>query len=273
MATEKDFKEAKVRKILFESVYEDLIGPAEENETITDLPTNAYIMGMLFPADAAITEDENYRDVEFSDRFGDAALDADQNIEAAVFEDDEADDHGKSLFKKPSSAGVSFYVAKDVSKLVADISWGKYYAEEVQGEVVDGTLEEDAENKRKKPQRVYVREQEEEQVEIDLSTIGRSGELKLQKNPCVSLYIIQMELKNEYKMISVYIHNNDKAGKGDKEYEKVLFQVHMDLSDGNKSPIFMPEYECRDTGLEDEYYYQGRPVYARGRGCAAKWDV
>ena len=175
MATEKDFKEAKVRKILFESVYEDLIGPAEENETITDLPTNAYIMGMLFPADAAITEDENYRDVEFSDRFGDAALDADQNIEAAVFEDDEADDHGKSLFKKPSSAGVSFYVAKDVSKLVADISWGKYYAEEVQGEVVDGTLEEDAENKRKKPQRVYVREQEEEQVEIDLSTIGRSG--------------------------------------------------------------------------------------------------
>ena len=35
----------------------------------------------------------------------------------------------------------------------------------------------------------------------------------------------------------------------------------------------MPEYECRDTGLEDEYYYQGRPVYARGRGCAAKWDV
>ena len=261
MATEKDLKEAKVRKILLESVYEDLIGPAEENETITDLPTNAYIMGMLFPADAAITEDENYRDVEFSDRFGDAALDADQNIEAAVFEDDEADDHGKSLFKKPSSAGVSFYVAKDVSKLVADISWGKYYAEEVQGEVVDGTLEEDAENKRKKPQRVYVREQEEEQVEIDLSTIGRSGELKLQKNPCVSLYIIQMELKNEYKMISVYIHNNDKAGKGDKEYEKVLFQVHMDLSDGNKSPIFMPEYECRDTGLEDEYYYQGRPSH------------
>ena len=81
MATEKDFKEAKVRQILFESVYEDLIGPSEENEEITDVPTNAYIMGMLFPADAEITEDENYRDVEFSDRFGDAALDADQNIE------------------------------------------------------------------------------------------------------------------------------------------------------------------------------------------------
>ncbi len=273
MATEKDFKEAKVRQILFESVYEDLIGPSEENEEITDLPTNAYIMGMLFPADAAITEDENYRDVEFSDRFGDAALDADQNIEASVFEDDEADDHGKSLFKKPSSAGVSFYVAKNVTNLVAEISWGRYTAEEVQGEVVDGTLEEDAENKRKKPRKIFVREQVEEKVEIDLTAIGRSGELKLKKNENVSLYIIQMELKNDYKMISVYIHNNDKAGKGDKEYEKVLFQVNMILSDGNNSPIFTPEYECRDTGLDDEYYYQGRPVYARGRGCAAKWDV
>ena len=37
MATEKDFKEAKVRQILFESVYEDLIGPSEENEEITDV--------------------------------------------------------------------------------------------------------------------------------------------------------------------------------------------------------------------------------------------
>lgn len=211
MVTEKDFKEAKVRQILFESVYEDLIGPSEENEEITDVPTNAYIMGMLFPADAAITEDENYRDVEFSDRFGDAVLDADQNIEASVFEDDEADDHGKSLFKKPSSAGVSFYVAKNVFHLIADISWGRYLAEEVQGEVVDGTLEEDAENKRKKPRKIFVREQIEEQVEIDLAAIGRSGEIKLKKNENVSLYIIQMELKNDYKMISVYIHNNDKA--------------------------------------------------------------
>ncbi len=273
MATEKDFKEAKVRQILLNSVYEDLIGPSEENEVLSELPTSSYIMGMLFPADAVITEDENYRDVEFSDRFADAEQDADHNIEAAVFEDDEADDHGKSMFKKPSSAGISFYVKKTENKLVANIAWGKYFADEIQGEVIDGTLEEDAENKRKKPRKVFCREQVEEQVEIDLTRIGRSGEIKLQQNVNVSLYVIQIELKNEYKMISIYIHNNDKAVKGDKEYEKVLYQVQMTISDGNKSPIFFPEYQCRDTGLEDEYYYQGRPVYARGRGCAAKWNV
>ena len=32
----------------------------------------------------------------------------------------------------------------------AYINWGKYYAEQVQGEVIDETLEEDAENKKKK---------------------------------------------------------------------------------------------------------------------------
>ena len=273
MVTEKDFKETKVRQILFDSVYEDLIGPSEKGEVLSEVPTNSYIMGILFPADAAITEDENYRDVEFSDRFGDAEMDADHNIEAAVFEDDEADDHGKSLFKKPSSAGISFYVSKTVNHLIANIDWGQYYAKEIQGEVADVTLEEDAENEKKNPRRVFVREQVEEQVEIDLSTIGRSGEIKLNQNANVSLYVIQMELKNDYKMISVYLHNNDKGGKRDKEYEKALFQVHMSISDGNNTPIFLPEYKCRDTGLEDEYYYQGRPVFARGRGCAAKWNL
>jgi len=38
------------------------------------------------------------------------------------------------------------------------------------------------------------------------------------------------------------------------------------------SPIFVPEYLCRKVELEDEYYYKGRPVYARGRGCAATWE-
>jgi hypothetical protein len=272
MSKEKDFREAKVRQLILNAVKEDLIGPSSIEEELSEIPTSTYITGMLFPADAIITEDENYRDVEFSDRFSDSEQDADHNIEGTVFEDDEADDHGKSLFQKPSSAGLSFYVKKDVGRLYADISWGHYYADEVQDEIIDGTLEEDAENKKKKARKVYRREQMDETVEIDLSLIGRSGVVPLDENPMISLYIIQMELKNDYNMISIYLHNNDKAGNGDKEYEKVMFQVKMSISDGQHSPIFLQEYQCRDTGLEDEYYYKSRPVFARGRGCSAMWD-
>ena len=163
-------------------------------------------------------------------------------------------------------------LSKSVNSLVADIGWGSYYADEVQGEVIDETLEEDAENKRKKPHKVYCREQVNETVPINLQAIGRSGKISLKKNESVGLYIIQMELKNGFKMISVYIHNDDKAGKDEKEFEKVLFQVQMSIMDENHNAIFLPEYQCRDTRLEDEYYYKGRPVYARGRGCAAKWE-
>ena len=46
----------------------------------------------------------------------------------------------------------------------------------------------------------------------------------------------------------------------------------MLIADDVMSPIFVPEYKCRKVELEDEYYYKGRPVYARGRGCAAMWE-
>ena len=70
-------------------------------------------------------------------------------------------------------------------------------------------------------------------------------------------------------MVSVYLHNNDKSDGDEKEYAKVMFQVEMLIADDLMSPIFVPEYLCRKVELEDEYYYKGRPVYARGRGWKA----
>lgn len=73
-------------------------------------------------------------------------------------------------------------------------------------------------------------------------------------------------------MASVYLHNDDQSGGDEKEYEKVMFQVEILIADDLMSPIFVPEYVCRTVELEDEYYYKVRPVYARGRGCAASWE-
>ena len=54
-------------------------------------------------------------------------------------------------------------------KLKSYINWGKYYAEQVQEVVKDGTLEDDTENKKRKKQTVYIREQMKDVVEIDFS--------------------------------------------------------------------------------------------------------
>lgn len=269
MADIKNFKHAIVRQKILDAVRKDLIGPSSVNEELNEIPTSSYITGLLFPADTAVTEDENYYDVEFTEK----KFDADgESMEAGFFEEDEPEDRIKSGFQKPSSIGVSFYVSDDIQKINAYVNWGKYYAEQVQGKVIDGTFEEDAENKKKKKHTVYIREQMQDVVEIDLAQIRRSKQIPLESNGNIYIYVMKMQLDNGYKMVSVYLHNNDKSDGDEKEYEKVMFQVEMLIADDLMSPIFVPEYICRKVELEDEYYYKGRPVYARGRGCAATWE-
>lgn len=120
----------------------------------------------------------------------------------------------------------------------------KYYAEQVQGEVIDETLEEDAENKKKKKYTMYIREQMNDVVEIDFNEMGRSKQIPLESNGNIYIYVMKMQLDNGYKMVSVYLHNNDKSDGNEKEYEKVMFQVEMLIADDLMSPIFVPEYLC-----------------------------
>ena len=269
MADIKDFKHAIVRQKILDAVRKDLIGPTSDCEQLNEVPTSSYITGLLYPADTDVTEDENYNDVEFTEK----NFDADgETLEAGIFEEEEPEDRVKGGFQKPSSIGVSFYVSDNVQKVNAYINWGKYYAEQVQGEVIDETLEEDAENKKKKKHTIYIREQMNDVVEIDFNLMGRSKQIPLESNGNIYIYVMKMQLDNGYKMVSVYLHNNDKSDGDEKEYAKVMFQVEMLIADDLMSPIFVPEYLCRKVELEDEYYYKGRPVYARGRGCAATWE-
>lgn len=269
MAERSDYLYAQVRKKMLDAVRMDLIGPTKEDEALTELPTNSYITGMLYPADSDITEDENYNDVEFTE----GRLDADGNTtESVVLEDDEPDESTKGGFKKTSSIGVSFYLSDTTNELDVDVCWGTYYSDKVEGgEIVDESLEEDSENKKKKKRQVYVREQMVETVTLNLTGIERAKKISLKTNSQIYLYVIQMRLKNGYKMISVYLHNNNKGG-DEKEYERVMFQVELHVSDHDNNAVFIPEYICRKQELEDEYYYKGRPVFGRGRGCAASWD-
>ena len=269
MADIKDFKHAIVRQKILDAVRKDLIGPASDCEQLNEVPTSSYITGLLYPADTDVTEDENYNDVEFTEK----NFDADgETLEVGIFEEEEPEDRVKGGFQKPSSIGVSFYVSNDVQKVNAYINWGKYYAEQVQGEAIDKTLEEDAENKKKKKHTIYIREQMNDVVEINFNEMGRSKQIPLESNGNIYIYVMKMQLDNGYKMVSVYLHNNDKSDGDEKEYAKVMFQVEMLIADDLMSPIFVPEYLCRKVELEDEYYYKGRPVYARGRGCAATWE-
>ena len=198
MADIKDFKHAIVRQKILDAVRKDLIGPTSDCEQLNEVPTSSYITGLLYPADTDVTEDENYNDVEFTEK----NFDADgETLEAGIFEEEEPEDRVKGGFQKPSSIGVSFYVSDDVQKVNAYINWGKYYAEQVQGEVIDENLEEDAENKKKK-HTIYIREQMNDVVEIDFNEMGRSKQISLESNGNIYIYVMKMQLDNGYKMVS-----------------------------------------------------------------------
>ena len=182
----KDFKHAIVRQKILDAVRKDLIGPTSDCEQLNEVPTSSYITGLLYPADTDVTEDENYNDVEFTEK----NFDADgETLEAGIFEEEEPEDRVKGGFQKPSSIGVSFYVSDNVQKVNAYINWGKYYAEQVQGEVIDETLEEDAENKKKKKHTIYIREQMNDVVEIDFNLMGRSKQIPLESNGNIYIYV------------------------------------------------------------------------------------
>lgn len=270
MSEKSDYKYAAVRMKILTAVRTDLIGPTSDEEILTEMPTSSYITGLLYPADSTITEDENYNEVEFIEKNFDAHG---ETAEASIFEDDEPEEKSHGGFQKPSSIGVSFYIDSNVKKLNANILWGRYHVDKIQeGEHIDKSLEEDTENKRKRKKLVYVREQMNDVVEIDLSSISRSARIPLTTNSNIYIYVIQLKLDNGYTMLSVYLHNNDEIQGEEKEYEKVMFQVEMCITDDEMNPIFVPEYICRKSELEDEYYFKGRPVFARGRGCAAVWN-
>jgi len=107
MADIKDYKHAIVRQKILDAVRQDLIGPGSPEEVLNEIPTSSYIAGLLYPADSAVTEDENYFDVEFTEKKFDSEG---ESMEASIFEEEEPEDRIKGGFQKPSSIGVSFYI-------------------------------------------------------------------------------------------------------------------------------------------------------------------
>lgn len=53
------------------------------------------------------------------------------------------------------------------------------------------------------------------------------------------------------------------------EVESMMFQVKMEIE---CEQGFVSESFARNNSFDDEYYYIEKPIFARGRGCAATWN-
>ena len=262
MRDDEAFKFAAAREKILEAVRTDLMGPQCVDEVLDELPTSSYITGMLYPADTDMSEDEKFNEHDFTVEEFHSENETSQGVE-----ENEPDERSKGGFKKQSSLGISCYVDDSVNNIVVSINWGSYKKDQIKKvEMVKGI-------KKEVTKTVYVRKQEEDTINIDLNSFSRYKKITLETDSQLVLNVVQMNFENNHKMISVHLYNCRDNSEREKEYEKVLFQVELMLADEDLNPIFLPEHVCRKQELDDEFYYKSRAVYARGRGCAATWNV
>jgi len=248
MGNAEAFKFAAAREKILKAIRVDLLGPQYEDEVLDESPTISYITAMLYPADTSMSEDEEFDEHDFTaDEFHS------ENETNQGLEEDEPDERPKGGFKKQASLGISCYVDVSVHNLNVSIKWGSYAKDRV------------------KTKTVFIREQQGDIVNIDLDSFERFVKIPLEVDKQLVLHVVQMNLEDNHKMVSVHLYNKRDNSDRENEYEKILFQVELTISDEEQSPIFLPEYLCRKQEIEDEFYYEKRAVYARGRGCAATW--
>lgn len=246
---------AKVRDKIIEALNADLIGPLEVEEMLDESPLSTYITGMLYPLKSQASSES---ELENNDFVSDTIEDEKDTLE------EDYEDKVVSKFKQQSSIGLSFYVSEDLNLFEVIAKWGEYTKDKVE-------IEEDVESGKKKSKKTaYIREQKSEPVTIDLRSFDKAEDIPLVNDPSIKLRVIQYKLSNKHKLVSVYLYNGKQTGQ-DRDFENVMFQTELVVKGIGDSSIFLPEHKCREKEIADEFYYEKRPIYSRGHGCAARW--
>lgn len=244
------FAEAALRQKIIDALKIDLIGPIEPNEVMDQDPASEYLTGMIYAK--SLVDDLEFGEQEIGFDF---AHEEDYST-GAEEENDDVQTNGK--FEKPSSIGLSFYVKKETKIVRVVASWGDYKKREEL--VMD-------ENGKEKKEVCYARTPRSVTFEIDLSSFRKHKVFPVEEEPRVQLRVSKIGLKNEYMLVTVYLLNR-RLGDEEKTAQ-IMFQARIDAY---SEEGFYAESICRQITEAEEHFYSERPIFGRGRGCAASWD-
>lgn len=247
------FKFDEVRQKIVDMLKNDLLGPLDGDEVLDENPRHAYIVGMLAPQSETGSIASNEQEVD-----GDSAYDEGADFTAG--EEDENEPIYSNQFKVPASIGISFYVDSSIPSLNIDVSWGDYTKSSERRQNKDGE---------EVSVPLYTRQPQTETVIIDFASFGKSKEVSLICDSNVHLHISRIALKQGYSLVTVYIINKRKNPES--EIESLMFQAHIKAYSADGASVFLAEHICREVLAVDEFYFAQRPIFGRGRGCAATW--
>lgn len=246
------FEYAKTRQNIIDSLKMDLMGPMKENEILTENPMYAYIIGMLYPQSVAKSQVIGEQEIESDVAYG-------ENADYTAGEDDDNEPISVTRFKQQSSIGISFYISNYQSAIDVDVSWGDYQKSSRKELNKDGVEINKA---------IYIREQMKTTVRVNFDDFTTSKDYLLDIDSNIWLHVTKIKLKNGYCFVTTYLINH--RPKEESSLESVMFQVQIKAysQDGY---VFLAEHICREVLAPDEFYFNQRPIFGRGRGCAATW--
>lgn len=249
------------RSIITKILKDDLIGPVSGNEILTELPTQYYIMGKLYPQG---TEGE--------------IIDLVRNplLENAI----ETYDASISLSnqKNPSSMGLTCTLKKGVQDIVVCSSYAFYTlmdCEEAEKLGIDILKWKDA---KKKPKDIWVRKEYNFETPIHLGDEKVAMPVTLECNMQLQIYTHSI-LNSGERVITVAFVNTNQANDDPVDRARLCaFQTQIRIKGIDNSPIFTnvnrQEQFTNDEELKElELLYSDVNCFGQGHGCSVVWDL
>lgn len=262
---------AQVRSQLIEALELDLIG-AKPNEILSEAPTKWYLSGFLAPY--GVPQGDR------SDDLGDDEID--QASRTGMGDDEkppEAAAARKAYF--PSSMGLSFLIAADVTKLKAIASWGDYKIIPEEEETEDGK-----QKQRKASQQKWQRYPKTEAMELNLADIKRPAQrisvpnsdglfLSISLRPITDPQFAQM-LPEGTCSISIFLVN-DRKPVGDAERDRAfIFQAQLEIKSDEIPFVPRPDPRSKSNDWDErvaDLQYRQDYEYAVGHNISAGYEL
>ena len=244
-----------VREELVEELRKQLVGPLEgPMESTTDLPTRRYIVGILYPHDSLVGEEQDANGEEDADG-GDGGVSP--GVRASVIEE-----------KRPSSMGLTVVLGAQVNALRVSVDWGVFG----KPPGLKGTQRRDAK---------FQREPKSIQKEVAVPELVTQPFRTTVTDPpdsagrVLELLVQSRDGPRGTRFVSVFLSNlaestDDKS----LQAERCVYSPRITL-DAPKGFLARddPESFQHDDDLRSlSFLYRRRHEFATGHGCSVLWN-
>lgn len=250
------------RNIITDILQQDLVGPVKDDEVLSELPTQYYIMGKLYPQNNMVDPVDTARN---------------------PFLENEADiyDASASLSnqRNPSSLGVTCTLKEDVKSIILSGQYAFYVPVLFENAASVGIDTARWTNSDAHPETLWKRTLHTYRIEYRFDDYAANHVPIKIPGGMELLVCTHAVLPDKRRIITaVLINGNQTGGMQESTAERCAFQVSLKIEGAENISIFsdtvnQTQFTTDDELRELEMLYSDSKCYGQGHGCAVIWDM